>query len=88
MIRELKELVRRQRAARGLTQAELARLAGVGKTVVFDLEHGKQTMQLDTVTKILDALEIRFSFWVDSHSDVQDQAVPAGEADEVPVHLL
>jgi HTH-type transcriptional regulator / antitoxin HipB len=41
-----------------LTQQELARLAGVGKTAVFDLEKGKQSIQLDTLRKILRALNI------------------------------
>ena len=27
--------------------AELAKLAGVGKTVVFDMEHGKESVQFE-----------------------------------------
>ena len=46
----------------GLSQAELAKLAGVGKTVVFDLEHGKQSMRYDTLTKILSVLNITVRF--------------------------
>jgi transcriptional regulator with XRE-family HTH domain len=42
-----------------LSQAGLAKLAGVGKTVVFDLEHGKETVQLDTLKKVLAVLNIR-----------------------------
>lgn len=42
----------------GLSQAALAKLAGVGKTVVFDLEHGKQSIRLDTLTRILTVLNI------------------------------
>ena len=42
----------------GLSQQELAKLAGVGKTAVFDLEKGKETIQLDTLKKILHALNI------------------------------
>ena len=42
----------------GLTQIKLARLAGVGKTVVFDLEKGKTSIQLDTLTKILTVLNM------------------------------
>ena len=30
-----------------LSQAELGRLAGVGKTAVFDLEHQKETIRFD-----------------------------------------
>jgi HTH-type transcriptional regulator/antitoxin HipB len=42
----------------GLSQQELAKLAGVGKTVVFDIEKGKETIQLDTLLKILNVLNI------------------------------
>lgn len=46
----------------GLSQAELAKLAGVGKTAVFDLEHGKQSIRYDTLTKILSVLNITVRF--------------------------
>lgn len=46
----------------GLTQAQLANLAGVGKTVVFDIEHGKQSVRFDTLSKILEVLNISISF--------------------------
>ncbi len=39
-------LVRRQRLANGLTQRELALVAGVGERFVVDLENGKATAQL------------------------------------------
>lgn len=46
----------------GLSQAELAKLAGVGKTVIFDIEKGKQTVQLDTLLKVLRILNIHTLF--------------------------
>ncbi len=46
------------RKAANLTQLELAELAGVGKTVVFDIEKGKKTVKLDTLMKILKVLNI------------------------------
>jgi HTH-type transcriptional regulator/antitoxin HipB len=54
----LAEIIRKHRKAAGLSQLELAELAGVGKTVVFDLEKGKETVQLDTLRKILNVLNI------------------------------
>jgi HTH-type transcriptional regulator/antitoxin HipB len=45
----------------GLTQAELARVAGVGKTVVFDIEKGKRSIRMSTLLPVLDALNIRLS---------------------------
>jgi y4mF family transcriptional regulator len=52
------EVVRQHRKLSGLSQAGLAKLAGVGKTVIFDLEHGKRTVQLDTLKKVLAVLNI------------------------------
>ena len=36
------KIVKWHRKKSGLTQNELADLAGVGKSVVFDVEHGKK----------------------------------------------
>lgn len=52
-------IVRKHRKAAGLSQLELAELAGVGKTAVFDLEKGKETIQVNTLRKILAVLNIR-----------------------------
>ena len=52
-------IIRKHRKAAGLSQLQLAELAGVGKTVIFDLEKGKPTIQLDTLLKILDTLNIK-----------------------------
>jgi y4mF family transcriptional regulator len=52
-------LVRACRKKVGLSQAELARLAGVGKTVIFDFEKGKTTIRMDTLLRVLDVLSIR-----------------------------
>lgn len=55
----LADILRKHRKAAGLSQLELAELAGVGKTVVFDLEKGKETVRLDTLRKVLRVLNIR-----------------------------
>jgi HTH-type transcriptional regulator / antitoxin HipB len=52
------QLVRTIRKKSKLSQKQLADLAGVGKTVVFDIEHGKDTVKWDTLKKIFDALNI------------------------------
>jgi y4mF family transcriptional regulator len=41
------------RKAAGLTQAELARRAGVGLRFVRELEQGKATVRLDKVSQVL-----------------------------------
>ena len=56
------EMIRFHRKRAGLTQKELADLAGTGKTVVYDLEKGKRSVQLITLEKILHALNIKISF--------------------------
>ena len=58
----LSEIVRLHRKQAGLTQKGLADLAGVGKTVIFDIESGKETVQLDTVKKILTVLNIKIKY--------------------------
>lgn len=57
-MKQLGDLIRCHRKKSGLTQKQLADLAGVGKTVVFDIEHGKETVQFDSLKKICDALNI------------------------------
>lgn len=55
---QLAEVLKLHRKAAGLSRIQLAELAGVGKTVIYDLENGKETVQLDTLRKILKVLNI------------------------------
>jgi len=55
----LSKVIKKHRNAAGLSQLQLAEMAGVGKTVVFDIEKGKETIQLDTLRKILKVLNIK-----------------------------
>jgi y4mF family transcriptional regulator len=59
---QIGKMIHYYRKLSGLTQLELARLAGVGKTVVFDIEKGKETIQLNTLLKILTVLNIKIIF--------------------------
>lgn len=56
--KELAAIIRMHRKAASLTQLQLAELTGVGKTVVFDIEKGKETVKLNTLRKILKVLNI------------------------------
>ena len=56
---ELADMLCFHRKKQGLAQLGLAELADVGKTVIFDIESGKETVQVDTLKKVLSALEIR-----------------------------
>ncbi|MCX6138435.1 MAG: helix-turn-helix domain-containing protein [Ignavibacteriales bacterium] len=58
MTDSLPKIIRFHRKRSRLTQLQLAVLAGVGKTVVFDIERGKKTVQLDSLLKIMKVLNI------------------------------
>lgn len=59
---KLSDVVRFHRKQAGLTQKALADLAGVGKTVIYDIEKGKETVQWDTVNKVLAVLTVKIKF--------------------------
>jgi len=61
-MQKIAELIRFYRKQNRLTQHQLADLAGVGKTVIYDIEKGKETVQFDTLKKILDVLNIKLIF--------------------------
>lgn len=44
----------------GLSRIDLAEIAGVGKTVIYDIEHGKDSVRLNTLLKVMKALNIAF----------------------------
>jgi y4mF family transcriptional regulator len=56
---ELAQIIKMHRKAAKLSRVQLAELAGVGKTVIFDIETGKESVQLDTLRKILKVLNIK-----------------------------
>lgn len=47
------ELVRLRRRTSGITQRELAELAGVGVRFISELERGKATLRMDTTNAVL-----------------------------------
>ncbi|MGD9707950.1 MAG: helix-turn-helix domain-containing protein [Candidatus Delongbacteria bacterium] len=55
---DLHNIIIFHRKKAGLSRNELSELAGVGKTVIFDLEKGKTSVKLSTAEKILEALNI------------------------------
>jgi len=42
----------------GLGRNELADIAGVGKTLIYNIENGKTNLRLDTLLRVLSALNI------------------------------
>lgn len=73
-------LIQSHRQKAGLTQAQLAKLAGVGKTVVWDLEHGKESVRWDTLQKIFRVLNIT----VEWHSPLLQRTATSSEAPAPP----
>ena len=53
---ELGLIVRRERKAQRLKQAELAAVSGVGIRFIVDLESGKPTLQLEKVLRVVRTL--------------------------------
>ena len=56
---QLGNYIRTHRKMSGLTQVQLAEMVGVGKSVIYDLEKGKETVRLSTLVKILSGLNIK-----------------------------
>lgn len=65
----LASVIRKHRKAANLSQMHLAEMAGVGKTVVFDIEKGKETVKLDTLRKILKILNIKVQLISPLHNE-------------------
>ena len=56
---ELADVIRMHRKAAKLSRDKLAEMSGVGKTVIYDIEKGKETVQMNTLRKVLSVLNIK-----------------------------
>lgn len=61
---DIAELIWSRRKDLGLTQAEAAQLAGVSPRFVFDVENGKQTIAMDRLNLLLDALGLEMKIGI------------------------
>ena len=59
---DLGTLIKDHRKEAGLSQLELANLAGVGKTTVFDIEKNKETVRFNNLLAVLQVLNIKIEF--------------------------
>ncbi|MBD0725106.1 transcriptional regulator [Flavobacterium sp. L1I52] len=59
---DLGAFIKEHRKKAGLTQIELANLAGVGKTTVFDIEKNKETVRWNNLLAVLKVLNIKIEF--------------------------
>ncbi|MFT5241800.1 MAG: HTH-type transcriptional regulator/antitoxin HipB [Candidatus Promineifilaceae bacterium] len=78
-VRLMGEAVRYHRRRAELSQLDLADLASVGKTSVFDIEKGKPTVRLATLVAVLRVLNIDLTMdgplmneFVSTRSDGED----------------
>ncbi|MEX1329059.1 MAG: helix-turn-helix domain-containing protein [Desulfobacterales bacterium] len=62
MDHKIGDIVLFHRKKSGLSRNQLADLAGVGKTVIYDIEKGKETIRFSTLQKVLNALNIKIIF--------------------------
>ena len=56
--RDLGAAIRRERQERGLSQADLAALAGVGRPWLSEVESGKRTAEIGRVLLVVSALDL------------------------------
>ena len=59
---KMSEIVLFHRKNSDLTRNQLANLAGVGKTVIYDIEKGKETIRFSTLQKVLKALNVKITY--------------------------
>ncbi len=59
---DIATMIKYYRKQSGLSQKDLAKIAGIGKTALFDIEKGKETVQLNTLLKVFDVLNIKMKF--------------------------
>lgn len=61
-VAQLGKIVRQARKEVGISQEQLATVAGVGARFLGELENGKETVQLGLVFKVLDVLGLTLAF--------------------------
>ena len=69
---EIGDIVKYHRKQSKLSRQELAHLAGVGKTVIYDIENGKETIQLKSLLKVLEVLNIRLKLEAPFNKKLED----------------
>lgn len=60
-VTQLGKLVRQVRKEQGLTQLDLAGLAGLSNRFIIDLERGKETLQIQKVFDVLALLGVELT---------------------------
>ncbi len=63
----LAEIIKKTRKLADLSQIELAGRAGVGKTLIFNLEKGSTQISFNNILKVLKVLNIKLDFKLPFH---------------------
>lgn len=62
MKKKIGNMIRYHRKQANISQKELANLAEIGKTAVFEIEKGKNNYTIDILLKIFNVLNIKMEF--------------------------
>ena len=57
--KNLSEIIKSARKKAGISQIQLAELAGVGKTLIFNIENGRINAQFEKLLKIFHVLNLK-----------------------------
>ncbi len=74
LISDLGEAIRRERAALGISQDELARRSRLHRTYISDLERGTRNPSVESVQKIARALQVPVAKLFDQAGDGDNDA--------------
>jgi transcriptional regulator with XRE-family HTH domain len=80
---QLGRMVRETREARGLSRREATEQAGIGKTALYDLEHGNPGVRWNTLVAVLDLLGLHLELTGSASHAAPDKPEP----DPVPEYL-
>ncbi len=58
----LSKIILFHRQKSGLSRIKLANISGISKTVIYDIEHGKASVQFNSIHKVLQTLNIKIKF--------------------------
>lgn len=82
--------MRRIREEQGISRNQLASRIQVGKTALFDLEHGNPGVRLKTLLAVLHELGMDLELVLPNRSEPETDSVPesAGDPPDLPEYLL
>ena len=66
---KLGERIREARQRKGWSQTELARVSGVGRSLIANVEHGRKSMSLKSARAIARALGVSIDFLAGTFED-------------------